>query len=97
MLLFPRDSSDKAVILLIIAKLVQASSGTHAVSLATKGGIFHSSPAENSFFLILFYRHMWKWVTAVHVTVFFITKILMHLCKNINLHLFPFTQGRIAE
>lgn len=65
-----RDSSDKAVIFLIIAKLVQASSGTHAVSLATKGGIFHSSPAENSFFLILFYRHMWKWVTALHVTVF---------------------------
>lgn len=68
----PRDSSDKAVILLNNAKFVQASSVAHAVCLATEGGIFHfvPSPGESNFFLVLFYRHRWKWVTAVRVTKF---------------------------
>ncbi len=42
----PKDSSDKAVILLNNAKFVQASSGPHAVCLATEGGIFHSVPSH---------------------------------------------------
>lgn len=51
-----RDSSDKAVILLNNAKFVQASSGPHAVCLATEGGIFHSvpSPERAAFFLSCF-------------------------------------------
>lgn len=54
------------------AKFVQASSGPHAVCLATEGGIFHSvpSPERAAFLPVLFYRHRWKWVTAVRVTVF---------------------------
>lgn len=66
------DSSDeRRLFSLNDAKFVQASSGPHAVCLATEGGIFHSvpSPERAAFLPVLFYRHRWKWVTAVRVTV----------------------------
>lgn len=82
-----RDSSDKAVILLNNAKFVQASSGPHAVCLATEEGIFHSAfPGENSFIRFLFYRHRWKWVTAVRATVFLSRKYWCICVRMLSAH-----------
>lgn len=68
----PRDSSDKAVILLNNAKFVQASSGAPRCLFGhwRRNFPLGDFPGENGFLLVLFYRHRWKWVTAVRVTVF---------------------------
>lgn len=68
----PRDSSDKTVILSEQCQVCPGVFWASRCSLGHRRRNFplRAFPGESSFPLVLFYRHRWKWVAAVRVTVF---------------------------